>query len=214
MDFLLYLAFSVLETYALFFMAFKLFKIDLYPKEMLFSSLIMGFFSYVLRNDYGLIQVDLFLQFILIFCFMWMLFKIHFFYAAIMTGITYQAYSLIQTLYYFLLNKTTLFSIDFNFVAQFPVYLLQTLSATTAIIIGTYISKKRKGFDFVPDKPTGRINITTREKVLFSLNLPSILIVLSTMYFSEHLMQYYFIIPLSYALVLYSFLYLSYKKDR
>ncbi len=203
-DFVLYMAFSVLETYALFFLAFKAFKIDLYSIEMVFASLIMGFISYVLRIDYGLIEMDVCLQFILIFCFMWLLFRIHYFYAAIMTGMTYQAYSLIQTLYYFLLNQSTLFS----------VYLLQILTATTAILIGMYISKRRQGFDFVPDKPAGKINISTRDQILFALNLPSFIIVLSTMYFSNHLMQFYFIIPLAYALVLYGYLYLSYKKDR
>lgn len=214
LDFLLYLAFSVFETFSLFFLAFKLFKIDLYPKEMVFSSLILGFISYELRINYGWLQIDLMVQFILVVCFMWLLFRIHPFYALIMTGMTYQAYSFTQTLYFYLLNHIPLFSLDFNFITPLSLYLLQILSATSVIIIGNYIGNARLGFDFVPDKPTDKVHISSRDKILFALTLPSLLILLSTIYFSDHLTEVYIILPLTYALILYSFLYLSYKKDR
>ncbi|QQZ60832.1 hypothetical protein JI735_31030 [Paenibacillus sonchi] len=52
LEFVLFMVFSVLETYAMFYLAFKVFKIDIYFKEILFASLLMGFISYVLRYDY------------------------------------------------------------------------------------------------------------------------------------------------------------------
>lgn len=53
LDFILFMIFSILETYAMFFLAFKIFKIDLYHKEMVFASFIMGFFLIPLESTMG-----------------------------------------------------------------------------------------------------------------------------------------------------------------
>lgn len=79
LDFVLYMVFSILETTAMFYLAFKVFKIDVYPKEILFAGALMAFVSYVLRNDYGLILTDVAIQYLLTFCFLWLLFRIHIF---------------------------------------------------------------------------------------------------------------------------------------
>lgn len=212
-EFILYLAFSVMETFALFYLAFKAFKIDLYVKEMVFASLIMGTFSFVLRHDYGLAQADIILQYLLTVCFLWILFRIHVFYAAIMTGIAYQTYLLIQSFLYLVMKFTGLYSDAFsNFIV--PTYILQFLTAAMIMLLGYLVGVKRKGFDFVPDKPDGKIAITKREKVLFILNIPSILLSPLISYFATNLMHYFIIMPVIYALLLFEYLYLSYKKDR
>ncbi|MFP4974811.1 hypothetical protein ACE6ED_05340 [Paenibacillus sp. CN-4] len=212
-EFILYLAFSVMETFALFYLAFKAFKIDLYVKEMVFASLIMGTFSFVLRHDYGLPQADIILQYLLTVCFLWILFRIHVFYAAIMTGIAYQTYLLIQSFLYLVMKFTGLYSDVFsNFIV--PTYILQFLTAAMIMLLGYLVGVKRKGFDFVPDKPDGKIAITKREKVLFILNIPSILLSPLISYFATNLMHYFIIMPVMYALLLFEYLYLSYKKDR
>lgn len=79
LDFVLYMVFSVLESSALFYLAFKIFKLDIYPKEIVFAGLIMAFISYTLRNNYGLSKIDVFLQYTLTFLFIWLLFRIHIF---------------------------------------------------------------------------------------------------------------------------------------
>lgn len=205
----------MLENYAMFYLIFKLFKIDLFPKEMIFASLIMSFISYVLRTVYELPQVDVVVQVLLMFSFIWLLFKIHVFYAIILTGMAYQAYMLIQTLYYFIMDNAGLFDGgNIPYILSINTFVLQALSATTAIGTGYFLSAKRKGFDFVPDKPNGKIAVKTWEKVLLILNIPSVLIVLLTMYFTNYLPNLYFIVPTFYAITLYSYLYVSYKKDR
>ncbi|HEY2493813.1 MAG TPA: hypothetical protein VGI33_13025 [Paenibacillus sp.] len=209
-----YLILSVFETGAMFFLSFKIFKIDLFLKEIVFASLIMGFISYILRNDYHLIQIDIVLQYMLMFCFLWLMFRIHVFYAAIMTGMGYQAYLLIQTFLYSIMDRMDFLSYSYQIGINIGTLILQVSSALTAILIGMYIGKKRKGFDFIPDKPNGKIHICSRDKILFALNIPSILILVSAMYFANYLSQWFFIMPFSYALVLYGYLHLSYKKDR
>lgn len=44
LDFVLFIILSVLESSALFYLGFKLFKIDLYSKEIIFAGIIMAFF--------------------------------------------------------------------------------------------------------------------------------------------------------------------------
>ncbi|OMD83791.1 hypothetical protein BSK49_23450 [Paenibacillus odorifer] len=212
LDFILFMIFSILETYAMFFLAFKIFKIDLYHKEMVFASFIMGFCSYTIRINYGMFPLDIFSQYALMFCFMWMLFRIHPFYASILTGMTYQAYLVIQTSLMYLLNSVIIMPLNILNPITKNMITMQVLSALTAILIGKYVGHKRIGYDFVPDKPDVKIKPTTNEKILFALNLPTIIVVTSLNYFFES--RFFFIIPFLYGILLWGYLYFSYKKDR
>lgn len=77
---------------------------------------------------------------------------------------------------------------------------MQILSALAAVLIGMYVGHKRIGFDFVPDKPDVRIKPTTSEKLLFALNLPTVIVVTLLTYFlnlfslssSQFFMEYYY----------------------
>lgn len=212
LDFILFMVFSGLETYAIFYLAFKIFKIDLYPKEMVFASFVMGFFSYSLRTHYELFELDILSQYALMFCFMWLLFRIHPFYASILTGMAYQAYSVIQTTLYYLLNFIIRLPLDSTDSVSINIMVLQVVSALTAMGIGLYVGHKRKGFDFVPDKPDIKIKPSAMEKILFALNLPALFIITSVSFFFQS--EYFFFIPIFYGLILWGYLYLSYKKDR
>lgn len=212
-DFVIYVLLSAIESISLFYLAFKIFKIDQYVKEMIFAGLIMGFFSYFTRDIYGMANVDVFLQYILIFCFFWILFRIHIFYAVIMTGMAYQAYMLVQSLLYLIISATGTYELHFPTITV-GISLLQLSSAAAVVSIGYIIGKKRKGFDFVPDKPDGKIQVGSREKILFALTIPSILVVMLMLYLVQHLYQYFFLVPLLYALLLFGYLYHSNKKDR
>ncbi|AWV34911.1 hypothetical protein CD191_21030 [Paenibacillus odorifer] len=211
-DFMLFMIFSILETYAMFFLAFKIFKIDLYHKEMLFASFIMGFFSYTLRINYGIASLDTFSQYALMFCFMWMLFRIHPFYASILTGMAYQAYSVIQTIIMYLLDSVINMPLNTSEPITKNIMIMQILSALAAVLIGMYVGHKRIGFDFVPDKPDVRIKPTTSEKLLFALNLPTVIVVTLLTYFFESF--FFFFIPIFYGVLLWGYLYFSHKKDR
>lgn len=212
LEFLLYMVFSVLETYAMIYLAFKVFKIDFYFKETIFAASIMGFFSYVIRVDYKWVEMDIIIQYLLIFFFFWMLFRIHWFYAAILTGMAYQAYICIQLAYILLLDQIGFFSAHAFYGVDISTYLLQISSSVTATAIGCYIGYKRKGFDFIPDKPNGLIKTTTREKILFILNLPTAAIVISIMHLLNT--KYFLVVLLVYIMLLFGYIYLAYTKDR
>lgn len=212
MNMTLYIGFSVLETYAMFYFMFKVFKIEIYPVQMIFSSVIMAFISYVLRDEYGVPQIDVFVQMLLMFLFVWMMFRIHIFYATILTGVSYQFYMLLQTAYYYIMQQAGLFDTKIPYILSSSVFILQTLSAATAFFIGWIVYKNRKGFDFVPDKPNGRIFIHFRDKVLFALIIPSFFIIAATMYLAEY-SDLFHLVPFIYGAILFFYIYLSYKKD-
>lgn len=212
LDFILFMVFSFMETFAMFFLAFRVFKIDLYIVELIFASTIMAFISFVLRHDYGLMMTDIVIQYLLAFSFIWLLFRIHVFYAAIMTGLSYLTYMLIQSTCYLLMNATGLYSLSFPFMTS-GVYLLQIVSATLTFSIASYVNKRRKGFDFVPDKQNGKIKIQSREVVIFGLSVPSLFIVLLMIFLSEHYTDFFLIMPIAYGILLYGYLYFSNKKD-
>lgn len=146
------------------------------------------------------------------FLLMWLLFRIHPFYASILTGMAYQAYSVIQTSLYYLLKFIAKLPLTLLDYISINVFILQLLSALTVICIGMYVSHKRIGFDFVPDKPDVKIKTTTNEKIMFILNLPALMIITSLSYFVESF--FFFLIPIFYGIILWGYLYFSYKKDR
>lgn len=213
-DFILFMVFSVMETCAMLFLMFRLFKIDLMLKEMLFASAIMAFVSYTLRAVYDLPSLDVPLQLTLMLAFVWMLFRIHLFYATIMTGVTYQAYFLLQTTYYFLLKIMGTFDTSFPVITNVSTYFLQILSAGSVYAAACWILKKRKGFDFVPDKPKGRLQLRGRDKLLLALSIPSFATVSFTVFLVERLHGFFFIVDGFCAAILFGYLYMAYKRDR
>lgn len=213
LDFVLYMLFSVLESSALFYIAFKIFKLDIYPKEIVFAGLIMAFISYTLRNNYGLSKTDVFLQYTLTFLFIWLLFRIHIFFAVIVTGVAYQAYMLIQSVLYLFMNSTGIYELQFPSIS-IGIYILQILTSATAFIVAYNIGVRRKGFDFIPDKPEGRVTISKSDKILFALCIPSVLVVILMLYLIEYLPHFFFVIPLFYGFLLFGYLYLSSQKNR
>ncbi|MDF9840458.1 hypothetical protein M2105_001457 [Paenibacillus sp. PastF-1] len=213
LDFSIYMFFSVLETFAMFLLAFRVFKIDLYIIEIIFASLIMAFVSFVLRHDYSMALTDVVIQYLLTFCFLWLLFRIHAFYATIMTGLMYLSYMLLQSVCYLIMNFTGFYSLPFPYTTM-GVNILQCISASLTIFISFYINKHRKGFDFVPDKRSVRVQINSKEFILFALTLPSLLIIIFIFQISRQYSSFYFFLPLAYGALLCAYLYLSYKKDR
>ncbi|MNP48000.1 hypothetical protein D3C76_1420900 [compost metagenome] len=124
----------------------------------------------------------------------------------------YQAYTFVQIVFIILFQKIGFFSTHTFYGIDVSAYFMQLLTAATIISIGNYISKRRKGFDFVPDKPNGLIKVSKREKLLFILNLPTAAILISIMYLFNS--RYFLAVPLIYAFLLSCYIYLSYAKDR
>jgi len=198
----------------MFYLIFRMFKIDLMIPEVIFSGLILAFISYELRLQHNLPIVDVIFQVIVFFAFLWLLFRIHIFYAAVLTGLCFQAYYLTQTFWYGLMDILDLFNGILDFPLQLSTYLLQTVSATTTFIIGAIIYAKRKGFDYVPDKPRGRLAIAGRDKILLLLTLLAMMLFFVTLSLSSLTNNIFYFVPVITAPFIYSYLLISYRKDR
>lgn len=190
----------------------KSLKLTFIIKRWCLLVLSWAFFSYSIRIKYELFQLDILTQYALMLCFMWLLFRIHPFYASILTGMVYQTYFVIQPSLMYLLDSVINMSLNTSNPITINMITMQILSALTAILIGMYVGHKRIGFDFVPDKPDVKIKPTTSEKILFALNLPTLIVITSISYFLESF--FFFLIPIFYGIILWGYLYFSYKKDR
>jgi hypothetical protein len=118
----------------------------------------------------------------------------------------------IQTSLYYILKFIIKLPLTIPDYFSTNVFVLQLISALTVICIGMYVGHKRIGFDFVPDKPDVKIKPTPSEKILFTLNLPTLIVITSFIYFVNSF--FFFLIPIFYGIILWGYLYLSYKKDR
>lgn len=207
MDFFLFMLFSIIECYSMYFLMFKVFKIDIFHKEILFSSVLMSGISYFVREDYGFASLDVILQITLMFLLVWMLFRIHIFYAIVMTITTYLAYMTIQTAIFYI----------FGFYRpenQISIFVLQLLTAAAACLIGFIVAKKRLGFDFIPDTPNLRFVMKTKDKVLFALAIPGLILITVTIYVTQNYQQWLILLPILHGFILIGFLFISYRKDR
>ena len=205
-EFFLFMLFSVLECYSMYFLMFNVFKIDIFHKEIIFSSILMSGISFFVRVDYSFASLDVFLQITLMFLLVWMLFRIHIFYAIVMTITTYQAYMTIQTGFYYILG--------FNRPDHLSIYMLQIISAATACSIGWYVAKKRLGFDFIPDTPNYRLTLKTKDKILFLLTIPALFILTATIYITQNFQEWLILLPIVHGFILIGYLFISYRKDR
>jgi len=214
-DFLFFMGFSILETSAIYYLIFRIFKIDIMVPEMLFSGLLMAFISYELRVVHQLVQVDLIVQVNLAFLFMWLLFRIHVFYAVILTGLSYLAYFMIQAIWYIIMDSLGLFYRILDFPMELSTYLLQTISATCAFLIGWTIYAKRRGFDYIPDKPRGFVTITGKDKILLALTVVSVIsILVITINLGNDKGSTFYVVPIIAIPIVYTYLLVSYRRDR
>lgn len=107
-DFVVFMLLGTLEVYAILLLGFVIFKIDLYHLEFVFVGLICTYFSYNIRYGHQLPDLDTVIQFLLICCFVWLLFRVHIFYAVILSALAYQAYAFIQIIIVYFFNVTSL----------------------------------------------------------------------------------------------------------
>ncbi|MCP3774748.1 hypothetical protein NLX71_15760 [Paenibacillus sp. MZ04-78.2] len=211
-DFILFMVFSIMETSMMYYLMFRLFKFDMYPVSIVFASAVASFFSYTIRNVYEIQSVDIPVQIFLMFMFVWLLFRTHFFYAAIMTCTVYVGYFILQIAYYFLLNGIGLFDSRLPIPSAIGTYLLQIATASTALLLGLWIKRNRKGFDFVPHSQYEVVKMNKINIAFLGLSLLSVSL-MSLLYLTNQIIQLFYL-PLALVLIMYFILYFAYKKDR
>lgn len=158
MNVVIFLLVSTLEWFALIFLSFTMFKIEIrgYRGQIVFTSFLLSLLSYILIVTLDLVTFGTFLQPPVVFMFYWQMFRIPAFYAGLIMTNGYLAYILVTTLVY---NVVQLFGIVlipdtlWNFFAQ-------ALTAVIALIIAWVIYRFRLGYTFVPYGEHASIRLT------------------------------------------------------
>lgn len=214
MDFVLFMFFSVLEAVTLFYFMFRLFKFDMYYVSIIFAGLIMAFISYTMREVFHNTALDVVLQFFLILSFVWLMFRVHLFYAGVMTGIAYIGVTTVQTFIFYLANAFGLLTSDWN-PFNIVIYLMQISSCLVIFLIGHFLHRKNIGFDFVPHSQYVKVKLNKRNRIILLLYIP---IVLSIFLINLQLLatnnSFLLLVPALLGIVLFSLLFWSYKRDR
>jgi hypothetical protein len=148
MDTFLFWFLSMLEYFAIFFFMFRLFtfRIKEYISEIIFSSIILTFVSDSLRNAFDLGFIDPLVQILLFCALLWQVFKVHIFYALIMS-VSMAFYNTIQALLYALLVKFGWISTPMTII---DIRSIQLLTVFVVMFIGLMLQWKNWRYTFVP----------------------------------------------------------------
>lgn len=149
---------SIIEYFAIMILTFAIFRIQFshLKYQILFIALALTFVSYTLRSD-DLLTLNLFVQPILIFLFIWMIFKIHPYYALIMSGVGYFSYGLIQAV----------LMLTFNSGLHWPIKIVAICSAAVTILLSFLLRRKNMGWAFVPTSEYLMEKIKKQELIVF-----------------------------------------------
>lgn len=213
MDFAFFMLFSTVETFAFYYFMFRLFKFDMYYSSIIFTALILSYISYTLREVYHLSSIDVIVQFLLIICFVWLSFKVHLFYASIMTVTALIGYAMVQTFYYLLFYY-------FGLILKMPdannlfAYILQIFSSVTILFIGWYLKRKNMGFDFVPHSQYVKVKLTDNIRIILLFCIALVFILASAFLMFSGKNSNIVFISFVLGVVLFGFLFWSYRRDR
>ena len=173
--FLIDFAVNVFETIAGFIlmMSIYLFPIRSYTPQIVFTSIVMAQTSYLLREVFLLDWLTPFFMLVWMVLLLWLLFRIHLFYALLMAVSGYLVYIVLQMLIVLILQAVSpLTEIQETF--QY-LKLVQLLTSLAALAISRILIKKRLGFSFVPDRISENVPVRgTNRKLLITLIIASI----------------------------------------
>ncbi|RKN74120.1 hypothetical protein [Paenibacillus ginsengarvi] len=146
-----FLVFSASEWVALIGLMFAMFHFPLsgYRGQILLCSFLLSLLSYLLFDVWELMMLAPMVQLPIVILCVWQIFRVHVFYASVMTTFGYMGYGFVQSLYMLVFHF-----IGFSFVEMqttYAAYVIQLLSIVSSLLIAYLIYKKRLGFSFIPD---------------------------------------------------------------
>jgi hypothetical protein len=212
MEFTLFMIFSLLETFALYFFMFRLFKLDLHLPSILFAALIGSYISYTLRITFDMTYVDIAIQILLVIGFFWLLFQIPFYYSILIVCTCYVAYVFVQIPIYYLFTSTVVFP-DEIVPTAFTVYIVQLLTSAFIISVGWLLHKRRIGFSFIPHSSFISVKLKNYQIALLILYFITFCSVPAA-YFLLQFSPFFSLTPLVIGLLLLFCLYAAYRSDR
>ncbi|HEY0828338.1 MAG TPA: hypothetical protein VGE40_09600 [Bacilli bacterium] len=198
----LFVTVSSIEWFSLFCLIFTMFRFRMkdHILQIIFASVIMSQFSFLIAGAEDISVIAPVLQFFIVFLFLWLMFRIHIFYAAVMTTFGYGWFLFIQTVLALVVESYP------------PLYLIQLGSSAFILFLCMFSSRYRLGFSFIPDNHHIKLNLKGENlRLLVLVILTAITISIYYLFVLEGFLLLTFFIML---LILGLFLYSAIKKEK
>ncbi|WP_052486980.1 hypothetical protein [Gordoniibacillus kamchatkensis] len=159
MQFAVFSLLSTIEYLAMFALMFAMFRFSyrFYHINSIFASLILCFVSYTLRMKYDQGIAATVIQLFLMIGFVWLLYRVQIFFAAIMVVKVYIAYAIIQFIVFFIFNHFGLLSLEELNNTDVYNFKLPLTTAAITFLITWFLKKTNGGFSYIPDSQKARI---------------------------------------------------------
>ncbi|WP_239618864.1 hypothetical protein [Cohnella mopanensis] len=158
-QFLLDVSVNMYETIAMFGLMLAMFRISLrnYIPHTVIASIVMAQTSYLLRFVFHLDSITPLFMLLWFLVFIWMVYRIHFFYVLLIVVSGYLGYLIIQSAMLILLQIE--FTMEEITRTLLHVKLIQIAGSTLTLGCAYWLLKKRIGFSFVPDRMDEKVEI-------------------------------------------------------
>lgn len=215
MEFVWFNLFSTLETIGTFsfMLALFRFKIKEYIFHIIFVSFLLSQTSFLVRSVF---ELDMYVPIVYLFftfLFVWLMFQVQIFHAAIMTIIGQIVSILVQSLTLVTCIQFGIFTWDD--VGAFSVlsYTMQTITFLQMAILSLFLYKKRLGFTFIPNTETFKVNMKNKNIWSLLLLLLSVLFVCLNLFWVWKNLSNLFISSVLFLLLFLIWIYVGIRKE-
>jgi hypothetical protein len=221
MDWLNFIIFTLISSFEyvaglVFIAALFRFRYFLRMKMHIFMvCVLLSYVSYTTRTVYGLAIESTLIQIGLMMLFIWLLFKVQFYYAALMSLTGHVAYGAVQFLLLFVYNFAGIFTLEDLEALIWPSHILPLSSSLIFLMISRLIIKKNWGFSFVPDRADEDLELKTRKITVILVSIAILIFILSSFHrIGITLISNIYVSSLIYIAAFVIFLIISINKER
>ncbi|TFE22618.1 hypothetical protein [Cohnella luojiensis] len=188
------------------------FQIKGFVPQILFTAVVMAQTSYLLREVLNQDSITPFFMLAWIVILLWLLFRVHYFYALLMAITGYLGYLLIQI--------SIVYSFQFLFDTEIPVVdfytmkIIQIISSSIALLISVVLMMKRIGFSFVPDRVQESVLLKGTNRRMLLLLIAGSVIVSAIVFIYESGFGTFMLGILTIVFALYAIIHLALAKER
>jgi hypothetical protein len=176
-NFLLFNFFSTLENIGIIVLLLSIFKYRVfdYTPQILLTSLIMSMISHTMRFEFNHSNFVPLMIIFSLFLFIWIAFRVSFYYALIITVVGFIASSLLQAILLYSLQFIGVLSLK---TVEIPYslegYMLQATTVLVSFFISFVLRRKNIGFNWVPYSRTAKFTLKGDNIILFIVTITSV----------------------------------------
>jgi hypothetical protein len=205
---------NIFETIAGFSLIFSIYRFPIkgYIPQILFTAVVMAQTSYLLREVLSLESGTPFFMLLWIVIMLWLLFRVHYFYALLMAITGYLGYLVIQFGIVYLLQL--IFKLEIPVTDFYTGKMIQVTSSAIALLISVLLIKKRIGFSFVPDRMIENVSLHGTNRSMLMLLIAGSLLVSTIVFIYESGFAPFMLAVITIVLALYAIIHLALAKER